>query len=196
VTPGPGAPGLIDRRAQNLPVPLGGDAPVREQRSRRRRPIRTHAGSLAAGVGFAAAALGVALLAVPPSTAVSLLGDHVDVGSMVLRETGPVAGSQAVLYSGDASYVLAEHGDGSATASAAWVSSGASASGVCTLRPVESRLIDECSFTLNTERLTSVDVLDPARGPQWQRTYDDGVRAAIAVSPDGAAIPVPFPIGH
>jgi hypothetical protein len=44
--------------------------------------------------------------------------------------------------------------------------------------------------------MTSVDVLDPARGPAWQRTYDDGARATIDVSPDGGAVPVPFPIGR
>jgi hypothetical protein len=69
-------------------------------------------------------------------------------------------------------------------------------SGVCNLHAVEARLIDECTFTVSTGRLTSVDVLDPAGGSDWQRTYDDGVRATIAVSPDGAAVPVPFPIGH
>jgi hypothetical protein len=64
------------------------------------------------------------------------------------------------------------------------------------LHPDKARLVDECTFMLSTGRLTSVDVLDPASGPQWQRTYDDGVRASIAVSSDGAAIPVPFPIGR
>lgn len=64
------------------------------------------------------------------------------------------------------------------------------------LHPEKARLIDECTFTVGTGRLTSVDVLDPASGSQWQRTYDDGVRASIAVSSNGAAIPVPFPIGR
>jgi hypothetical protein len=104
--------------------------------------------------------------------------------------------TSSAFYSGDASYVLTEHGDGSATAAAAWVASGANLSGVCTLRPVEARLIDECTFTMSSGQLTSVDVLDPARGQEWQRTYDDGVRASIVVSPDGSAIPVPFPMGR
>jgi hypothetical protein len=189
-------PGVIDRRPQNLPVPLGGDAPVRAHRSRRRRPIRGRAGFLVAGAGVTCAALGLGLLAAPAATAASLFGDHVEIGGMVLREKGQIGGSHAVLYSGDASYVLTEHGDGSATAAAAWVASGVNLSGVCTLRPVQARLIDECTFTMSSGQVTSVDVLDPSRGQEWQRTYDDGVRASIVVSPDGSAIPVPFPIGR
>lgn len=193
---GVGAPGVIDRHPQNLPVPLGGDAPVRGQRRRRRRAVRTRVRFLVAGAGLTFAAVGLALLALPPSTAVYLVGDRVEVGSMVLREVGPIGGAHALLYTGDASYVLAEPGDGSAMASATWGSSGVTLSGVCTMHPVKARLIDECTFIVGTGRLTSVDVLDPATGPRWQRTYDDGARASIVVSPGGAAIPVPFPIGR
>jgi hypothetical protein len=192
------APGRIDRDPQNLPVPLGGGTPVRVQRSRRHREMRSRARALVIGVAITCAAVGVALLALPPSIAVYLLGDRLTVGNMVLRAVGPLSGggTEATLYDGDASYVLTEPGNGSARAAATWTSSGAIWSGVCNLHAVKARLIDECTFTVSTGRLTSVDVLDPAGGSDWQRTYDDGVRATIAVLPDGAAVPVPFPIGH
>ncbi len=57
-------------------------------------------------------------------------------------------------------------------------------------------LVDECAFTSDDARFTSIDVLDPARGAGWQRTYGDGARVTIAVASDGAAVPVPFPIGR
>ncbi|HEY8676060.1 MAG TPA: hypothetical protein VIO13_08865 [Candidatus Dormibacteraeota bacterium] len=190
------AAGLIDRHPQNLPVPLGGAAPVRVRRRRRRRAVRTVVQAVVISAGISCATAGLALLVVPPAVAVSLLGDRLEVGSMVLREVGPIPGTKATLYGGDASYVLAELGDGSAVAAASWASSGRASSGVCNLRPVGARLIDECTFTVTAGRLTSVDVLDPSNGPHWQRTYDDGVRVTIMVSPNGAAVPVPFPIGH
>jgi hypothetical protein len=70
------------------------------------------------------------------------------------------------------------------------------AAGVCHLHSAAARLIDECTFDISAGRLTSVDVLDLSSGAQWQRTYDDGVRVTIGVAPDGAAVPVPFPIGR
>jgi hypothetical protein len=115
---------------------------------------------------------------------------------MVLHLVGPIGGTQSALYGGDASYLLAEGSNGSAVAAASWVSPGGLSAGVCHLRSDTTRLIDECTFDLNAGRLTSVDVLDLSRGAQWLRTYDDGVRLTIAVLPDGAAVPVPFPIGH
>ena len=115
---------------------------------------------------------------------------------MVLTAVGPTAVSQPVWYQGDASYVLAEHTDGTAAAAAVWVSGGTRSTGVCRLHRDGVRLIDECAFALGSTHMTSVDVLDPARGPAWQRTYGDGARATIDVSPDGGAVPVPFPIGR
>jgi hypothetical protein len=189
------APPGIDRHPQHLPVPLGGSAPVRVQRPRRRRPIRAHLPTVVLLAGIGCAAGGLAQLASPP-TAVYLLGDHIQVGSMVLHLVGPIGGAQATLYGGDASYVLNEPNNGSAIAAASWVASGRVSGGVCHLRSAAARLIDECTFDLRAGRLTSVDVLDLSTGSHWLRTYADGVRVTFAVSPDGAAVPVPFPIGH
>jgi hypothetical protein len=58
------------------------------------------------------------------------------------------------------------------------------------------RLIETCTFTGGSEVITCVDVLDAAAGSAWQRTYADGTRVTIAVPQDGAAIPIPFPIGR
>ncbi len=190
------ATGLIDRDPQNLPIPLGDMAPVRVRRPRRRRALGTLVPAVLLAIGVTSGATGLTLLIAPPPIAVSLVGNHLEAGGMVLNEVGPVAGSHLSRYEGEASYVLAEHGDGTSTAAAAWVSAGITSSGVCSLRPNGIRLIDECVFTGGPKGLTSVDVLDPASGTGWQRTYNDGVRVTIAVSPDGAAVPVPFPIGR
>jgi hypothetical protein len=190
-----GTPPAIDRHPQYLPVPLGGSAPVRVQPPRRRRVVGAHLQTLVSVAGIGCAAVGLGLLASPP-TAVYLTGDRLQVGGMVLHTVGPIAGVQTVLFGGDASYVLAEPGNGSATASAAWMTSGGLSAGVCHLHPAPARLIDECKFALSTGQLTSIDVLELSQGAQWQRTYGDGVRVSIAVPSDGAAVPVPFPIGH
>ncbi|MGH7722842.1 MAG: hypothetical protein ACRENL_08445 [Candidatus Dormibacteria bacterium] len=171
-------------------------APVRVRRRRPRRGLRARAAALVLGAAIGCGAVGLTLLAIPPPVGVSLIGDSLEVGSMSLREIGPIAGSRAILYGGAASYVLDERGDGSAVASASWSAAGRISSGVCHLRPEAARLIDECVFTGRSGRLTSIDVLTPSAGPDWQRTYADGARATIAVAPDGAAVPVPFPIAH
>jgi hypothetical protein len=186
--------GVIDRDPQNLPVPLGGMAPVRSMPNRRHRRLRVHEAAVLSALGATAAVVGLILLLIPSPVAVSLFGDRVDVGAMVLKEAG--SGPGVWRYEGEASYVLAEHADGSASAAAAWMSSGSRSSGVCALRRAGTRLLDECAFTSSGGRLTSVDLLDPATGSVWLRTYADGTRVTIAVSPDGGAVPVPFPIGR
>lgn len=158
--------------------------------------IRPHLRTLVLLAGIGCAAVGLALLASPPPSAVYLLGDHLHVGDTILHPVGPIEGTQTTLYGGDASYVLDERSGGSATGAASWVASGRLSAGVCHLRAAAARLIDECTFDANTGRLSSVDVLDLSSGALWLRTYNDGVRVTIAVPPDGAAVPVPFPIGH
>lgn len=190
------ATAMIDRDPQNLPVPLGGMTPVRVIPSRRRRGVRCDLARLLVLSGVVTGAAGLALLLAPPHVAVSLVGDHLEVGGMVLTAVGPTGTSRPARYQGDASYVLVERRDGTAAAAATWASGGTSSTGVCRLHRDGLRLIDECAFTLSSARLTSVDVLDPARGSTWERTYGDGVVARIDVSPDGGAVPVPFPIGH
>lgn len=188
---------LIDRDPQNLPVPIGGMAPVRIRRPRLHRPLRAHLPVASLWLGAVTGAVGLALLAVPRPVAVSLSGHRLEVGRMVLTQAAPVTGSGLLRYEGDASYALAEHGDGSAAAAAAWLSAGTMSSGVCTLRPAAGeRLVEECEFSVGGSRFTSVDTLDPAAGIGWQRTYSDGARTTISVPPDGAAVPVPFPIGR
>ena len=187
---------LIDRAPQNLPVPLGGMAPVRVNPPRRARVPRLGLTTLLIGAGAVSGAVGLGLLAATPSVSVSLVGDRLEVGGMVLTAVGPTVESHATLYSGDASYVLAEHSDGTAAAAAAWALGGARSTGLCSLHRDGVRLIDECVFALGGARLTSVDVLDPALGSTWQRTYSDGGRVTIGVAAQGGAVPVAFPIGR
>ncbi len=186
----------LDGDRQNLPVPLGGMTPVRVYP--RRRLLGRHARLRVPilGVGVVCGVFGLAMLLAPPALAVSLVGNRLEVGEMVLTSSGPVAPARPVLYQGEASYVLVERADGSATAAAVWVSGGVASTGVCRLHRDGARLVDECAFASGADRSTAVDVLDPARGPAWQRTYADGVRATIPVSPDGSAVPVAFPIGR
>ncbi len=187
---------LIDRTAQNLAVPLGGMAPMRVQPRRPRQP-RLEISKVLILIGLLCGAIGVGLLFSPAPVTVALVGDRLEVGGMTLTALAPADASQRMRYQGDASYVLAEHGDGSATAAAAWVSGGVSSTGVCKLHNGGGfRLIEECVFRLGSVELTSVDVLDPGAGSAWQRTYADGTRATIAVSANGGVVPVPFPIGR
>jgi hypothetical protein len=186
---------LIDRDPQNLPVPVGGMTPVRIHRARGHRPVGVSIAPIAMGAGFAAAAAGAALLLFQAPVQVSLLGGHVQVGSMVLSQISSSSAGMSV-YGGDASYALFEPGDGSARAAASWASDRGVWSGLCRMRAQGGLRVEECSFHTPTGTVTSVDVLDPAVASGWQRTYGDGVRVRIAIPPDGAAVPVPFPVGR
>jgi len=190
------AASLIDRATQNLPVPIGGVAPVRVNRRRRRRVLRGCARAVASAVGLAAAVAGAVMVVAPKTDSATLVGHQVEIGGMALLEVGPLPSGQGVLYGGAASFVLSQHTDGSAVAAASWRSLGSRSSGICHVIAPGRTLIDECTFDVPGGTLTSVDVLDPASGGAWQRTYGDGVRVSIAVSTAGTVIPVPFPIGH
>ena len=185
---------MIDRAPQNLPVPLGGVAPVRLRRARRRHLVRRHARSAALAAAALATVAGVTLLLIPDPLDAYLDGDGIHVGAMTLRASGPSVGGRT-LYSGDASLVLVEAG-GTARAAASWSTNGRTMLGTCTLRIEPRHLVDECEFDTASGRLTSVDVLDPSSSSSWHRTYNDGVDVDIGVAPDGAAIPVPFPVGR
>ncbi|MDQ6848168.1 MAG: hypothetical protein M3019_11415 [Candidatus Dormibacteraeota bacterium] len=138
---------------------------------------------------------GLLVLLAPQTVAVSLFGDRLEVGGMTLREVNPQS-AQLRRFAGDASYVLAEPGHGTATAAAAWSGTGVQSHGLCTLQPQGLLLVEECSFVLGVQHLSSVDILDPTSGSGWQRTYSDGIRVTIAVAPNGAAAPIPFPVGR
>jgi hypothetical protein len=189
-------PALIDRDAQALPVPLGDGAPVRVLRRRRRRLLRTHGEDVATLVGCLAAVVGALLLLTPAPVAAYVGGDLVHVGAMTLAPVGPSIAHGVQLYGGHASFVLSEPGDGTARAAAVWLEGDVVHTGTCTLRAEPARLVDECTFDIGSGELTSVDSFDLHAGSTWQRTYDDGRRVDIVVPPDGAAVPVPFPIGH
>ncbi len=187
---------LIDRDAQALPVPLGDGTPVRVARQRRRRLLRRHGDAVAMMVGCLCAVAGAALLGTPTPESAYLSGDRVHIGAMTLAQVSPRVPAGTLLYGGDASYALSEPGDGTARAAAAWVEGGAMRTGVCNLRSESLRLIDECTFDVGSGELTSVDVLDIGAGSAWHRTYADGRQVDITVPPDGAAVPMPFPIGR
>ncbi|MEO8898932.1 MAG: hypothetical protein ABI352_09145 [Candidatus Dormibacter sp.] len=188
---------LIDRDAQALPVPLGsGSTPVRVARRQRRRILRAHRPAVATIVGCLCAATGGVLLVAPSPQSAYLSGDHVHIGAMTLADVGRMGPAGAVLYGGDASYTLSESGKGTARAAAAWTKDGVVHTATCNLRSDSLRLIAECTFDAGSSELTSLDVLDIRDGSTWRRTYGDGRQVDIAVPPDGAAVPVPFPIGH
>lgn len=187
---------LVDRSGQNIPLPVGGMAPVRVQRAPSARSRQARAGAVLTMVTVLCAGTGALLLLLPGEDEASLLDGRVEIGSMVLTQVRIVPGTGAVVYGGDASYALVGRHDGTARAAAAWVTSGRLSWGTCDLRPDGLRLRETCTFTQGTVTIRSVDILDPSAASSWQRTYSDGIRVAIAVLPDGAAIPVPFPIGR
>lgn len=186
----------IVRDSQNLPVPLGGFAPVHAPGPAHHPRFRRHLHGLALAAACIVGAAGVTLLVTRPAPSAYLRGDRLVVGAMVLHAVGRT-GLADTLFGGDASYVLGDrHGDGSQVASAAWTSAQTAGSGRCVMHRDSTRLVDECSFTVASQALTSVDLLDPAAGHAWQRTYADGVRVTIDVPDTASAVPVPFPIGH
>lgn len=185
----------VERSAQNLPVPIGGTAPV--HLSRRGRHLTWPAiDALASAAGLGAAVTGLALLGAPRVTAVAMVDQRVTVGAISLTETGAVGGTGQVAYGGAVSYVLRRGTDGSAVAAAAWNAPGGMSDGVCHMSAPGPTVTDRCVFHAPGTLLTSVDVLQRGSRATWQRTYDDGFRVTIAISPGGAAIPMPFPIDH
>lgn len=147
-------------------------------------------------VGCLAAVVGAVLLLAPAPVAAYLGGDLIHVGGMTLAQVGPGVAHGAQLYGGHASFALSEPGDGTAAAAAAWLEGGVVDTATCTLHAEPARLVDECAFDIGSGALTSVDIFDLRAGSSWQRTYGDGRQVDISVPADGAAVPVPFPIGH
>jgi len=192
---------LIDRDPQNLSIPLGGFAPVRQ---RRRSPTmvkfwRRNAAGIVSIAGLALAAAGALISITQPPVPVYLRAGSVHVGSAVLTHPADNAGQQAPAqaYTGSAVMILVVNADGSAKASAVTDARGKVTSGACLMAPPsEDSVTETCSFTVGSEKLTSSDVLDLHRSGQWTRTYSDGTTVAIGVPNAGAAIPVPFAIGR
>ena len=181
----------VERRSQNIPVPLGGMSPVRAHRKSHVRVRRLL--PAAALIVFVAAAAGGLLLVLPAEPSAGLDGNAVVAGGMTLKRVPSPPG--VMLFSGDASLALSEQA-GAVLVAAAWDGPAGAEAGRCTARTAGRLLVADCSFTDPTGRRTScVDVLDPSRGPEWQRTYSDGRHVAIAVASGAAAIPLPFPVG-
>ena len=188
--------GRVERNPQYLPVPLGELAPAHVSRRRSHKALRLRAAVTVTTVGVIAGVIGVALLGFTAPVTAYLAGNRVEIGTMTLTRVGPVGTTGAVLYQGDASYVLSERGDGTASAAAAWTDGGRLVSGACTMRPGGRLIIDECTFDTGNGVVSAIDVLNTTTGGGWQRTYGDGVRVVIDVPRDGAAVPVPFPLGR
>jgi hypothetical protein len=185
----------VDRTAQNIPLPLGTFAPAHRP-ARRRTRHAPDVRRIAAGAGVLAFITGITLIGWPEPAGVYLAGGSVHVGAMTLTDAGPSPSARIRVYQGSATYVLLERGDGSAEASAAWFVDHRTWGGRCALRSNASRLVEECWFETAQGSVTSLDVLDPADGLGWQRTYSDGAHVVINVPPGGAVVPVAFPIGR
>ena len=139
---------------------------------------------------------GVTLLLVPARSDAYLDSRGIHVGGMTLTANEGDPRTGVTRFGGAASYVLVEPGDGKARAAASWTSAGRTSTAWCSLRTELSRLIEECTYDLPARRMTSIDVLTLANGSTWHRTYDDGSQVEIGVAADGAAVPVPFPLGR
>lgn len=195
--PGLSSSGLVDRRPQNLPVPLGGMAPEHDLRRVSSLQViwRRWWHHLAITAGIVCAVLAALLVALAPPGLVYERAGAVHVDQVVLSSAGRLPETGATLFTGAASYLLVERPDGSARASA--VSTGSShLRATCELRSQPQLLTEHCRFNVDSRTFSADDVLDLRTGSGWRRAYSDGRHVAIGVPPEGAVVPVPFPIGH
>lgn len=186
----------VDRRAQYLPVPLGGMSAVHAPpvASQSRLLLRRKGPATAMAVGVSAAIAGLVLLALRGPVAVYANGRVLHVGGNVLTIERSTA--TTTLYNGDAAYLLTMEQDGSVIGTAAWTGSGPGSSNVCVMRDQPSRIVETCRFDDADVTITSVDSYVLAAPGAWHRTYADGQQVTIAVPSDGVLVPVPFPIGR
>jgi hypothetical protein len=164
---------------QRLPLPVGSPHPIR-------RPARAGWSRFRLGrsattlLGLVAAAAGALLGATPSTVTVGMDASAYRVGDVALpaRAGGVYAGPEgAVVVQGP-------------VASGSTRLHGAIALGSCRL--AAGARSERCTFVLGSRRLAAEDRLS---GGGWDRRYDDGMTARIALS-GGRSVPVPIPLGR
>jgi hypothetical protein len=164
---------------QRLPLPVGSPHPVR-------RPARAGWWRLRPGrsattlLGLVAAAAGGLLGATPSTVTVGVDASAYRVGDVALPAHG------GGVYAGPEGAVVVQV----PVAAGSTRLRGATALGSCRL--AAGARSERCTFVLGGRRLTADDRL---AGGGWDRRYDDGTTARIALS-GGRPVPVPIPLGR
>jgi hypothetical protein len=164
---------------QRLPLPVGSPHPVRQPARARWSRLRASR-SVTALLGLLAAAAGGLLGAAPSTVTVGMAASAYRVGDVVLPARG------GGVYSGPEGAVVVQ----GPVAAGSTRLHGATALGSCRL--AAGARSERCTFVLGGRRLTAEDRL--ASGG-WDRRYDDGMTARIALS-GGRPVPVPIPLGR
>lgn len=186
---------VLERTAQNVPVPIGSLSPVRRDPSGFRRWLRRNRGRCVMASGLLLTGAGVLLALMPSSLSVYMDRGTVHIGSLELHEMRGEASAQ--VFTG--AMTLALTSDGSRIVRGAGVATmnGAHVSGVCDVTASGARLAESCRFWVagRTTVLTASDTFDAA-SRTWLRRYSDGVTVTFSVPQDGQMVPIPVPLGH
>jgi len=164
---------------QRLPLPVGSPHPVRQPARAGGRRLRVGRAATAL-VGLAAAVAGALLGTTPSPVTVGMDAAAYRVGDVTLPARG------GGVYSGPEGAVVVQ-GD---VAAGSTRLRGASALGSCRLA-ADGRS-ERCTFLLGGRHLAAEDRL---AGEGWDRRYDDGATARIALA-RGRPVPVPFALGR
>ncbi|HYW27451.1 MAG TPA: hypothetical protein VE953_24985 [Terriglobales bacterium] len=164
---------------QRLPLPVGSPHPVR-QPARLRRSRLGLGGAATTMLGLVAAAAGGLLGATPSTVTVGVDTGSYHVGDVTLPSHG------GGVYAGPEGAVVVQGPDAAASTRLR----GVTALGSCRLA-ADARS-ERCTFDLGGRRLTAEDRLS---GGGWDRRYDDGVTARIALI-GGRPVPVPIALGR
>jgi hypothetical protein len=190
---------LIDRNPQNLPMPVGDfDVYHKSHRpSEFRKWVRLRTPTLMVSLGLAGAIAGAFLTVSQPPTPVYLEDGNIHVAGNVLRPLSTGSGDPTT-FTGNGAAVLHENADGSASAGGSTVYRGTIFTGSCRMQTLSTIITDKCSFSLGGTPVSATDTYDlgPTGDHNWHRQYSDGKSTLISVPPNGAVIPVPFPVGR
>jgi hypothetical protein len=163
---------------QRLPLPVGSPHPVRQ--AARPGRLRLSRGATTTLLGLVAAAAGGLLGAAPSPVTVGVVAGSYRVGEVALPSQG------GGVYAGPEGAVVVR----GPVAAASTHLRGVSALGSCRLA-ADARS-ERCTFLLGGRRLTAEDRLS---GGGWDRRYDDGATARIALI-GGRPVPVPIALGR
>jgi hypothetical protein len=164
---------------QRLPLPVGSPHPVRQPARAARLRLRPGRGATTL-LALVAAAAGALLGATPATVTVGMDGTAYRVGDVALPAIG------GGVYAGPEGALVVR----GPVAAASTRLHGGTALGSCRLA-ADARS-ERCTFVLGARRLTAEDRLS---GGGWDRLYDDGATARIALS-GGRPVPVPIALGR
>ena len=188
----------IDRNPQNLPIPMGGYAPVWKfkRAPKRSRRIQLWVPRGIAVLGLCCAALGASLALRQNDATI-----YWDSAANVIYVNGTALLSVGTgTYGGGAvpAFAIVANGDGTevAAAQAKYGPNQLAMAGSCRMTAVTNgaSVQESCTFSLGGQTLQAADRYD-LTSHVWHRTYLDGQTIDISTA-KGAIVPVPFPFGR